>query len=480
MAIALAEIKSVKQELKDNIGTVDTRVSKLSNEVNVLKNEIVNIREEQGTGSKNEVEKLKEQITKMHADRVKDKEEATREMTQREIRRVNIVAFNVPEGNSEYIDNRRQHDRESLKQICDDLRIDNIEVMSVTRQQNRDALPEGEIHPKPLRIRLKTEEMRSDVMRKAKMLAKSESATHRRIYLKRDMTPLQRAEVAKSRKNRLRREEREPRSGPRCPQQCLATSGEKYVNSTFAQNVNSTLACMYFNADSLLNKRDELKLLLDEHKPMVVGITEVTPKNYRTEIQQAELSMDGYQCLSNLQRAKRGVCIYTHESLGCIECRAMADEDIEESVWCEMKLTGNDKLLIGCIYRSPNSTIANYAKINELLRRASGLNFSHLLVFGDLNHPSINWLDNISPPDGNHPASLFMDSARDAFLTQHVTEPTHYRGNNTPNTLDLIFTNEEGVLEQLKYLAPVGSSHHSLLKFDFCCYSKTDRPRVNK
>ena len=158
----------------------------------------------------------------------------------------------------------------------------------------------------------------------------------------------------------------------------------------------------------------------------------------------------------------------------------MANEDSEESVWSEMKLTGNDKLLIGCIYRSPNSTIANDAKINELLRRASGLNFSHLLVFGDLNHPSINWLDNTSPPDGNHPASLFMDSARDAFLTQHVTEPTHYRGNNTPNTLDLIFTNEEGMLEHLKYLAPVGSSHHSLLKFDFCCYTKTDRPRVNK
>ena len=59
MAIALAEIQSVKQELTDNIGTVDTRVSKLLDEVNVLKNEIVNIREEHGTGSKNEVENSK-------------------------------------------------------------------------------------------------------------------------------------------------------------------------------------------------------------------------------------------------------------------------------------------------------------------------------------------------------------------------------------------------------------------------------------
>ena len=88
---------------------------------------------------------------------MKDKEEATREMTQREIRRVNIVASNVPEGNSEYIENRRQHDRESFNQICDDLRIDNIEVIRVTRLQNRNVLPEGEIHTKPLRIRLKTE-----------------------------------------------------------------------------------------------------------------------------------------------------------------------------------------------------------------------------------------------------------------------------------------------------------------------------------
>ena len=77
MAIALAEIKSVKQELKDDIGTVDTRVSKLSDKINVLKNEIVNIREEQGTDSKNEVEKLKENITKMDADRAKKKKMPT-------------------------------------------------------------------------------------------------------------------------------------------------------------------------------------------------------------------------------------------------------------------------------------------------------------------------------------------------------------------------------------------------------------------
>ena len=49
---------------------------------------------------------------------------------------------------------------------------------------------------------------------------------------------------------------------------------------------------------------------------------------------------------------------------------------------------------------------------------------------------------------------------------------TIYRGDNTPNTLDLIFTNESGMLDSLKYLAPIGKSHHSSLKMDFCCYTK--------
>ena len=40
------------------------------------------------------------------------------------------------------------------------------------------------------------------------------------------------------------------------------------------------------------------------------------------------------------------------------------------------------------------------------------------------------------------------------------------------STLDLIFTNESGMLDSLKYLVPIGKSHHSSLKMDFCCYTK--------
>ena len=73
-----------------------------------------------------------------------------------------------------------------------------------------------------------------------------------------------------------------------------------------------------------------------------------------------------------------------------------------------------------------------------------------------------------------------MEAVRESFLTQHANEPTHYRRNNTPNTLDLTFTNEEGMIEKLKYLAPIGNSQHSLLNFNFCCYTKLTKSRVDK
>ena len=54
-----------------------------------------------------------------------------------------------------------------------------------------------------------------------------------------------------------------------------------------------------------------------------------------------------------------------------------------------------------------------------------------------------------------------------------------YRGNCTPNTLDLILTNEEGMVENIKYTAPVGKSHHTWLRFTLCVYTRSTRNREN-
>ena len=59
---------------------------------------------------------------------------------------------------------------------------------------------------------------------------------------------------------------------------------------------------MYINADSLMNKRTELDALIEIHRPDVIGIVEVKPKNYRYEIQECEIAIDGYDIFHNLEK----------------------------------------------------------------------------------------------------------------------------------------------------------------------------------
>ena len=49
---------------------------------------------------------------------------------------------------------------------------------------------------------------------------------------------------------------------------------------------------------------------------------------------------------------------------------------------------------------------------------------------------------------------------RDNYLHQHVVEPTRYRQNNTPSTLDLVYTNHEDKMSEITYLPSLGKSNH--------------------
>ena len=59
----------------------------------------------------------------------------------------------------------------------------------------------------------------------------------------------------------------------------------------------------------------------------------------------------------------RGVVLYIHKSLTAFKVDILSDSDFSESVWCEISLRDTDKLLVGCIYRSPSSSKDNNNKI---------------------------------------------------------------------------------------------------------------------
>ena len=60
---------------------------------------------------------------------------------------------------------------------------------------------------------------------------------------------------------------------------------------------------------------------------------------------------------------------------------------------------------------------------------------------------------------------------KDTFLTQHILQPTRYRESQQSNILDLVFTNEDLMVNNIICVPGLGKSDHCLITFDFICYN---------
>jgi exonuclease III len=253
-------------------------------------------------------------------------------------------------------------------------------------------------------------------------------------------------------------------------------SGEEQTSHTprVRPNANRSdkkhLHCIYANVDSLSNKLSELSFITVNYSPDVIALSEVLPKNSRFRLTEAELQLENYDLFTNfaLPSAHRGVALYIRNTMK--PHYSSFKPNGAESVWCEINLVDRDKLLLGCVYRSPNINAQNDEEINDTLKDAAAFS-SHVLIMGDFNHPELDWLNTTSPMDHNHRASRFMEANRDSFLYQHVNKPTHIRGDQTPNILDLVFSSEQQMVQNLEHNAPIGKSHHQILSFNFQAYT---------
>ncbi len=59
----------------------------------------------------------------------------------------------------------------------------------------------------------------------------------------------------------------------------------------------------------------------------------------------------------------------------------------------------------------------------------------------------------------------------DSYLYQHVNQPTHFRSDQQPTLIDLIFTNDDAMVSDIQYLQPIGLSHHCGLLYELNCYT---------
>ena len=212
--------------------------------------------------------------------------------------------------------------------------------------------------------------------------------------------------------------------------------------------------------------------MLDESKPEILSITEIRPKAL-VDFNPHEYQIPGYDMFIN-KIPKRGVALYILQELNAQECDILNNTEFEESVWCHIQ-RGEQRVLIGNIYRSPNSDATNNENLLSIFsnQEITSKLYDKIIITGDFNFPSIDWNCNMST---NTKDIEFIEVLRDAYLSQMVTEPTRHREGQKSNLLDLILVNDEDFISDINHQSPIGKSDHEVLTFSLYLPSSKIQP----
>ena len=222
------------------------------------------------------------------------------------------------------------------------------------------------------------------------------------------------------------------------------------------------LSLYYINADNLLFKLDELKVRIQLVSADVLIITEIYPKTEKSsDITDEEILIDNYTLYrSNVMENSRGLAIYVKETLSSTINVELTDHLFSESVWVNLRLNNKDTMLIGGIYRSPNSSIENSDLLLDLLQKTKDAKFSNVLILGDFNLPEINWELLTTSRSENHISYKFLECLRDNFWEQTIFSPTRWVNDQPGNVLDLCLTDNPDIIKNLEITTRLGSSDH--------------------
>ena len=162
-----------------------------------------------------------------------------------------------------------------------------------------------------------------------------------------------------------------------------ATSTGKPISNR-PKNISETgYRCVCLNARSIVNKKNELNIMVEDIDPHIIGITESWAN---IDITDAELGYIMFR-KDRIGRRGGGVILYVKESIQAYEIKLEREAYCDEAVWCKI-VSGNSKLTIGLVYRSPNINEEDNTKIKNAIKEVSK---GEYIIMGDFNHGHIQW-----------------------------------------------------------------------------------------
>ena len=194
----------------------------------------------------------------------------------------------------------------------------------------------------------------------------------------------------------------------------------------------------------------------------VICISESLPKNIENRESYTNIELEdynGFHCNTG-----RGVSIYVKQDY---KAEALNINTVfNDHIWVRI-ITEKQPVVIGCIYRSPNSPNENNEALLKLLEEVNSMNNTNLVIVGDFNYKEIDWCNKVVHARLEHHASRIYDKLNDLFLEQLIQKPTRYREGETQNVLDWVITNIKDYLVNLDLYPPLGEKgDHCIIKFD--------------
>lgn len=212
----------------------------------------------------------------------------------------------------------------------------------------------------------------------------------------------------------------------------------KYVTEIqFKDSVNSfskeTFSLFNLNVRSINKHFEELQLLLDNKQSFsVIGLTET----WLSSDSNQPFALNGYDFIVNNRQNKvgGGVALYVSKSYeyNIIKNINIMNNNVE-SLFIEIVIHGNKNIIIGIIYRPPNSSSIDFLKYLDDLVKNPVFTNKRSFIMGDFN------LD-LLKHENNNKSQEFLEILMSGSFLPLISKPTRIV-DNSATLIDNIFCN---------------------------------------
>ena len=286
------------------------------------------------------------------------------------------------------------------------------------------------------------------------------------------------------------------KKGPNCMNGGSSNFWARYVHGN--KKCERGIKNCHLNIRSILNKISEVRFIIKQQSPHIIGFSECELRKPLDELKHFEkkLKIPGYDTLFPKSWSVNGharIIVYIKSSICYEQLHNLEDVNIQ-SIWIKGGFRNGRKLYFGHVYREHTSTMGNSLAsqrkyLESLLQQwesvfinSSGLSTEHELhIMGDMNIDALpeKWLNSSYALES---LARMVDSTCNYLnLSQLVKQPTRHQFNSIKKTtssscIDHIYTNAKYRCSNVE-ISSFGSSDHDLI--GYTRYSK-DPPEPSR